>query len=96
MAVATGAATTVPAAIMNDFQQTGRIFAQFRSEHGEVKGPQLEIPLDLTPKQLNSVLNELLGNERTDPYSFFVNDQVCFHACSQSLCLLQVCDCFHL
>lgn len=57
-------------------QSQGRIFAQFRSPEGEMKGPQLEIPLDLSPKQLNAVLNELLGNERSDPYSFYVNDQV--------------------
>jgi hypothetical protein len=57
-------------------QSQSRIFAQFRSPEGEIKGPQLEIPLDLSPKQLNAVLNELLGNERSEPYSFYVNDQV--------------------
>ena len=58
-----------------------RIFAQFRSQEGEIQGPQLEIPLDLNPKQLNAVLNELLGNERSEPYSFFVNDEVSLGKC---------------
>ena len=63
-------------AVAQPAMQESRIFAQFRSPEGEIKGPQLEIPLDLSPKQLNAVLNELLGNEKTEPYSFFVNDQV--------------------
>lgn len=54
----------------------GTIFAQFRSPEGEALGPQLEVPLNLSPKQLNGVLNELLSNEKTDPYSFYVNDEV--------------------
>ena len=74
--MATIAAGSLQPAHMPSAQIQGRIFAQFRSQEGEVQGPQLEIPLDLTPKQLNAVLNELLGNERSEPYSFFVNDQV--------------------
>lgn len=50
------------------------IFCQFRSPEGETMGPQLEIPLGLTTRQLNGVLNELLNNDRTEPYSFYVND----------------------
>mmetsp|Transcript_40541 Transcript_40541/g.82878 ORF Transcript_40541/g.82878 Transcript_40541/m.82878 type:complete len:477 (-) Transcript_40541:214-1644(-) len=53
----------------------GKIFAQFRTETGDLTGPQLEVPLNLTNRQLNGVLNELLGNEKADPYSFFINDQ---------------------
>jgi hypothetical protein len=55
----------------------GTIFAQFKSPEGEGLGPQLEVPLGLTTKQLNGVLNELLSNDRTEPYSFYVNDEVC-------------------
>jgi hypothetical protein len=54
----------------------GSIFAQFKSPEGEGLGPQLEIPLNLTTKQLNGVLNELLNNDKTEPYSFYVNDEV--------------------
>jgi redox-regulated HSP33 family molecular chaperone len=77
----TAVAASPQASFMPSAQSQSRIFAQFRSQEGEVKGPQLEVPLDLTPKQLNAVLNELLGNERTEPYSFFVNDQVIFACC---------------
>lgn len=57
-------------------EDRGTIFAQFRSPEGEALGPQLEVPLNLSPKQLNGVLNELLSNDKTDPYSFYVNDEV--------------------
>ena len=49
--------------------------AQFTSPAGEALGPQIEVPLGLTSAQLNGVVNELLGNERSEPYSFYVNDQ---------------------
>eukprot|EP00290_Baffinella_frigidus_P007420 CAMPEP_0180139066 /NCGR_PEP_ID=MMETSP0986-20121125/13309_1 /TAXON_ID=697907 /ORGANISM="non described non described, Strain CCMP2293" /LENGTH=475 /DNA_ID=CAMNT_0022081093 /DNA_START=19 /DNA_END=1446 /DNA_ORIENTATION=- len=56
-------------------QPVGCIFAQFTSPGGEATGPQIEIPLDLNTKKLNGVINELLGNERSEPYSFYINDQ---------------------
>lgn len=38
-------------------------------------GPQLDLPHDVTPKQLETLLNGLLKQEEKLPYSFFVNDQ---------------------
>mmetsp|Transcript_40581 Transcript_40581/g.95305 ORF Transcript_40581/g.95305 Transcript_40581/m.95305 type:complete len:479 (+) Transcript_40581:44-1480(+) len=56
-------------------EDVGKIFAQFKSATGDLTGPQLEVPLNLTSRQLNGVLNELMGNERAEPYSFFIDDQ---------------------
>ena len=60
---------------MADESEGGKIFAQFTSPAGEASGPQIEVPLNLTSKQLNGVINELLGNERTETYSFYINEQ---------------------
>ena len=38
-------------------------------------GPQLDLPHDVTPKQLETLLNGLLKQEEKLPYSFFVNEQ---------------------
>ena len=38
-------------------------------------GPQLDVPHDVTPKQLETLLNGLLKQEEKLPYSFFVNEQ---------------------
>ena len=38
-------------------------------------GPQLDLPHDVTPKQLETLLNGLLKQEDKLPYSFFVNEQ---------------------
>ena len=46
---------------MADESEGGKIFAQFTSPAGEASGPQIEVPLNLTSKQLNGVINELLG-----------------------------------
>ena len=43
--------------------------------HGRVHaGPQLDLPHDVTPAQLETLLNGLLASEERLPYSFFVND----------------------
>lgn len=60
---------------MGDDGEGEKIFAQFTSPAGEASGPQIEVPLGLTSKQLNGVINELLGNERSELYSFYINDQ---------------------
>ena len=61
---------------MADESEGGKIFAQFTSPAGEASGPQIEVPLNLTSKQLNGVINELLGNERTETYSFYINEEL--------------------
>ena len=53
-----------------------KFFAQFVTEVGEITGPQIEIPYDLTGRQLNGVINELLSKDKFEPYSFYINDQV--------------------
>lgn len=53
---------------------TGSLIAQFESAEGERAGPQLDVPLDTTPAQLALILNTLLQNEESVPYSFYVGD----------------------
>jgi ribosome assembly protein 4 len=52
----------------------GSLIAQFESAEGERAGPQLDVPLDTTPAQLTLILNTLLSNEESVPYSFYVGD----------------------
>eukprot|EP00746_Dinoflagellata_sp_MGD_P000763 gnl/MRDRNA2_/MRDRNA2_101385_c0_seq1.p1 gnl/MRDRNA2_/MRDRNA2_101385_c0~~gnl/MRDRNA2_/MRDRNA2_101385_c0_seq1.p1 ORF type:complete len:513 (-),score=97.86 gnl/MRDRNA2_/MRDRNA2_101385_c0_seq1:66-1604(-) len=52
----------------------GQIVVQFVSPEGETSGPQLDIPLSSTKKQLGELLNKLLENEEANPYSFHVKD----------------------
>lgn len=52
--------------------------ARCKPTHAEVclsAGPQLDLPHDVSPKQLETLLNGLLKQEEKLPYSFFVNDQ---------------------
>ena len=37
-------------------------------------GPQLDLPHDVTPAQLETLLNGLLASEERLPYSFFIDD----------------------
>lgn len=39
-----------------------RILAQFKSEEGELVGPPLELPSDITEESLGHVCNTLLNN----------------------------------
>jgi ribosome assembly protein 4 len=39
------------------------------------EGPQLDVPHDVTPKQLETLLNGLLNQEEKLPYSFFIHEQ---------------------
>ncbi len=40
----------------------GTLVAQFKSVDGVTEGPQLDIPVDTTPQQLQLLINELLQN----------------------------------
>lgn len=53
-------------------EETAHAFVQFTSEDGEATGPQLDVPLNVTNKQLEQILNELLSNDEDIPYSFYV------------------------
>lgn len=51
------------------------VIIQFVSPEGQPTGPQLDIPHDVTPKQLEVLLNGLLNHsEEKLPYSFFIDD----------------------
>lgn len=54
-----------------------KMLAQLVTEDGDATGPQLELPHDITPKQLQLLVNKLLEQEDDEklPYSFFVNEQ---------------------
>jgi ribosome assembly protein 4 len=49
------------------------VLASFKSPENEIIGPSLQVPIDITPKQLEIVLNNILKNEEHFPYSFFVD-----------------------
>ncbi|KAG2223667.1 hypothetical protein INT45_007245 [Circinella minor] len=52
-----------------------KVVAQFKSADGESTGPPLNLPADVTPEQLELLLNQLL--EQSDdpiPYSFYVGE----------------------
>ncbi|KAL4439724.1 hypothetical protein ABPG75_002725 [Micractinium tetrahymenae] len=51
------------------------VIIQFQSPEGEATGPQLDVPHDVTPEQLETLLNGLLQAEERLPYSFFVEEQ---------------------
>ena len=51
------------------------VIIQFQSPEGEPTGPQLDLPHDVTPQQLETLLNGLLQQEERLPYSFFIDQQ---------------------
>lgn len=54
--------------------KTANVIIQFQSSDGHVTGPQLDVPHDVTPLQLETLLNGLLQSDERLPYSFFIND----------------------
>ncbi|KAI9146507.1 WD40-repeat-containing domain protein [Paraphysoderma sedebokerense] len=50
------------------------IIAQFKSADGESTGPPLNLPINVTPEQLEHLLNKLLDNDEPLPYTFHVDD----------------------
>ncbi|KAL3140994.1 hypothetical protein ABBQ32_005511 [Trebouxia sp. C0010 RCD-2024] len=51
------------------------VVMQFQSDDGVKAGPQLSVQQDVTIKQLNLLLNQLLSNNEALPYSFFIEEQ---------------------
>jgi hypothetical protein len=50
------------------------VIAQLVSRDGTPTGPQLDLPVDVTPKQLEELLNGLLRAEEPTPYAFYASD----------------------
>ena len=50
------------------------VIAQLVSRDGTPTGPQLDLPVDVTPKQLEELLNGLLRSEEPTPYAFYASD----------------------
>ena len=51
-----------------------KIVAQFKSPEGALSGPPVTLPADVTPEQLQLLLNNLLQNDDPIPYAFQVDD----------------------
>lgn len=56
----------VPATVLVQFRALGT---------EEPTGPTLDVPTNVTPKQLEVLLNQLLGADEPTPYSFYLNDE---------------------
>lgn len=41
---------------------------------GERKGPQIDIPSDSTPSQLEELLNQLIESEEPVPFAFYIGE----------------------
>ena len=54
---------------------TGSVIAQFETQEGERTGPQLDVPLGTTPAELAVIVNELLRNDESVPYAFYVAEE---------------------
>eukprot|EP00386_Alphamonas_edax_P002187 GDKI01006568.1.p1 GENE.GDKI01006568.1~~GDKI01006568.1.p1 ORF type:complete len:528 (-),score=150.94 GDKI01006568.1:162-1700(-) len=51
-----------------------QIIVQFTDPEGNSAGPQLDVPMNITKEQMESLLNQLLQNEEKMPYSFTLNE----------------------
>ncbi|KAJ1949954.1 ribosome assembly [Linderina macrospora] len=49
------------------------VLAQFQTADGDKTGPPLSLPSDVTSEQLSFLINKLLENDETRPYSFYVD-----------------------
>lgn len=52
-----------------------KVFIQMCDEEGENTTSSLQVPLNISPKQLQLLCNNLLKNEEDQLYSFFVNEK---------------------
>eukprot|EP00026_Physarum_polycephalum_P008053 Phypoly_transcript_08130.p1 GENE.Phypoly_transcript_08130~~Phypoly_transcript_08130.p1 ORF type:complete len:471 (+),score=19.98 Phypoly_transcript_08130:59-1471(+) len=63
-----------------------KVIAQFKARDADtMSGPPFEIPLNITPSQLELLINNVLSNEESLPYSFFVGDVEVKNALSEHL-----------
>ena len=51
------------------------VFSSIFTNAHVLAGPQLSVQHDVTIKQLNLLLNQLLSNDEALPYSFFIEEQ---------------------
>eukprot|EP01012_Entosiphon_sulcatum_P025929 TRINITY_DN31308_c0_g1_i1.p1 TRINITY_DN31308_c0_g1~~TRINITY_DN31308_c0_g1_i1.p1 ORF type:complete len:512 (+),score=88.86 TRINITY_DN31308_c0_g1_i1:23-1537(+) len=51
-----------------------KFLGQFSSEEGDQVGPELELPVDITTRQLDEVLNKLLRQDDFVPFSYWIGD----------------------
>ncbi|XP_045597662.1 notchless protein homolog 1 isoform X1 [Procambarus clarkii] len=63
------------ASYINSNESKINTLAQFQSESGEAAGPPIELPLALARDKLQQILNVLLNQNESIPYSFFVNEK---------------------
>jgi ribosome assembly protein 4 len=49
--------------------------AEFVTSDGAPTGQQITLPVTTTTSDLNSLINQFLGNDEPTPYSFYVNDE---------------------
>ena len=63
-----------PAVVVPNAPSGVTVVAQLKSPEGVPQGPPLNLPVDSTPEQLMLLLNNLLQNDESLPYTFFVND----------------------
>ncbi|RHZ47531.1 hypothetical protein Glove_578g34 [Diversispora epigaea] len=54
-------------------ENLGSIIAQLITTEGEVTGPPLSLPANVTPEQLELLINQLLNNDEHLPYAFSVD-----------------------
>lgn len=64
---------------------TGNILAEFQNVDGDAVGPAIDLPVAVTVPQLNALINKLLDNDDTLPYSFLVNDAEVTESVAHSL-----------
>ena len=56
--------------------QTADVLGKYSTliEQGERKGPQIDIPSNSSPSQLEVLLNQLIESEEPVPFAFYIND----------------------
>jgi hypothetical protein len=70
----TPAAPDAPAAPAGDVPAS--VLVQFRAVGSDAAtGPTLDVPTTVSAKQLEQLLNQLLGSDEPMPYSFYLNDE---------------------
>eukprot|EP01114_Cavostelium_apophysatum_P022517 TRINITY_DN8175_c0_g1_i1.p1 TRINITY_DN8175_c0_g1~~TRINITY_DN8175_c0_g1_i1.p1 ORF type:complete len:412 (-),score=73.95 TRINITY_DN8175_c0_g1_i1:241-1476(-) len=61
--------------VTDEADSTTKVIAQFVSDAGESVGPEVEVPINISHDQLETLLNHLQNNQdEKNPYSFFIND----------------------